>query len=104
MTDDAKTECRTPSEDKSGSTRIPSWKYDLISAAISEAVIAAGPDGLAFSDLTEAVRERLEAVDLDRLGSLGWHVTTVKLEMEVRGDLARLPETLQRLIVPGMGS
>lgn len=98
-TDDPKTECRTPAEGRDGVTRIPSWKYECLRGAIIEVVDEAGSDGLAFSNLTEAVRPRLSADQLDRLGSLGWHVTTVKLNMEVEGDIARLPGSPQRLVV-----
>lgn len=83
MTD--RTVCRTPNAD--GTTSIPSWKYEAVRAAILDAV---GDDGLAFKDLKAAVGERLDTDELDRLGSLGWHVTTVKLDMEVAGDIARV--------------
>lgn len=96
--------CRTPTKNKSGQTAIPRWKFDAVRDAVLAAVVAAGPDGLAFSALPAAVGERLSDDERARLGSLGWHVTTVKLELEVRGELARLPGTPQRLIVPGLGS
>ena len=89
-----KTVCRTPNAE--GTTSIPTRKYEAVRAAILDAV---GEDGLAFSELKSAVGERLSADELDRLGSLGWHVTTVKLEMEVAGDIARVEGvTPQRLV------
>ena len=84
-----KVACRTPAEGRDGVTRIPRWKYDAVSRAIRDAVSDAGPMGLPFAKLPNAVRDRLSEDTLDRLGSLGWHVTTVKLEMEVAGELAR---------------
>ena len=88
------TVCRTPNAE--GTTSIPTWKCEAVRAAILDAV---GEDGLAFSELKSAVGERLSAEELDRLGSLGWHVTTVKLEMEVAGDIARVEGvTPQRLV------
>ncbi len=102
--DDTKVECRTPTEGRSGTTSIPAWKFDAVRTAVLDAVVAAGPEGLAFSELPEAVRGRLAEDVLGRLGSVGWHVTTVKLEMEVRGEIARLPGSPQRLVVPGLGS
>ena len=39
-----------------------------------------------------AVRDALDENSLKRLGSLGWHLTTVRLELEVRGEIARLPK------------
>lgn len=83
-----KVACRTPAEGRDGVTNIPKWKFDAVQAAILKAV---GDDGLPFSELNEAVKRHLDEKDYHRLGSLGWHVTTVKLEMEVRGEIERLP-------------
>ena len=82
--------CRTPAEGRDGVTNIPKWKFDVLHAGISTAIAEAGAEGLRFSDLKDAVRPKIDAGDLERLGSLGWHVTSVKLEMEVRGDVVRL--------------
>jgi hypothetical protein len=95
---DLKIECRTPTKGRDGVTRIAKWKYDCVHAAVLQAVKSAGSDGLAFSDLKECVRGQLSPEQLRDLGSLGWHVTTVKLNMEVEGDIARLPVTPQRLV------
>ena len=43
-----------------------------------------------FSELTERARAKLADNDQAKLGSIGWHVTTVKLELEVRGEIRRL--------------
>ncbi|MEM7506635.1 MAG: hypothetical protein AAF415_07800 [Pseudomonadota bacterium] len=90
-------DCRTPNPDRSGITRIPEWKFDAVRATIL-AVLAEGP--LAFSKLKDAVGGRLSSEDLEKLGSLGWHVTTVKLELEVRGEIVRLEDTPQRIALP----
>lgn len=93
-----KTECRTPNAN--GVTRIPSWKFDVVRRAILEAVGQAGREGVAFSDLSSCVADRLSDEDRANLGSLGWHVTTVKLELEVRGELEKFDNKgKQRLIV-----
>ena len=93
-----KTECRTPNRPRT--TRIPTWKFDLLRDAILAVVSDAGKAGFPFFELPAAVDARLSEDDLARLGSLGWHVTTVKLEMEVRGDVAKLDnKSPQRLIV-----
>ncbi|MEE4384447.1 MAG: hypothetical protein V2J02_20795 [Pseudomonadales bacterium] len=42
-------------------------------------------------DLYDEVRRRLAREELDRLGALRWHFTTVKLELEVAGEIARVP-------------
>ena len=43
-----------------------------------------------FSALPSRVRERLSEEELGKLGSVGWHATTVKLELEVRGEISRV--------------
>ena len=95
-----KVACRTPAEGRSGVTNIPRWKFDAVRAAILEALQRAGPDGLAFSELSGAVGQQLDPAVLARLGSVGWHSTTVKLELEVRGEIVRLPgKGPQRLVL-----
>ncbi|MEM9529554.1 MAG: dihydrofolate reductase [Pseudomonadota bacterium] len=85
---DDKVLCRTPAEGRRP-TRIPSWKFDAMTDAILGAVDAA-PDGrIAFRDLAAAVGKQLPAEQRSKLGSIGWHVTCVKLELEVRGTLTR---------------
>lgn len=97
--------CRTPNVPTGKGTRIPRWKYDVIAAAITETVSAAGDEGLLFRDLTAAVRASLSPEQQEKLGSVSWHTTSVKLEMEVRGDLARVPGTSpQRLRIDPLTS
>lgn len=97
--EDERVLCRTPTPGREGGTRIPRWKFDMVRKAILHAVAGAGPEGLPFSQLPGAVKARLSADGLARLGSLGWHVTTVKLELEVRGEIERVPgATPQRLV------
>lgn len=98
MTDD-RVVCRTPTPGKTGTTRIPRWKYECIRAAILDAAGAGGEQGIAWADLTEAVRGRLTPDELARMGSVGWHTVSVKLDMEVTGELRRLPVRPQRLVV-----
>ena len=79
--------CRTPNPDKPGATNLPKWKFDLLRGAILEEL--AGGD-VPFADLAKRVGARLDANELADLGSLGWHVTSVKLELEVRGEVCRV--------------
>ena len=83
---DERVACRTPSPGRTGQTRIPKWKFDCIRQAIIEELKTADA---AWVDLTERVRGRLSAGQLSSMGSLGWHVVTVKLELEVRNEIAR---------------
>ncbi|WP_259553436.1 DUF6958 family protein [[Roseibacterium] beibuensis] len=93
--------CRTPAEGKEGVTNIPAWKYKAVRRAILHAVEGAGGDGLPFAELTVAVRSRLSGDELARLGALGRHCTTVKLNMEVEGEIARLPGPGPQRLVRG---
>ena len=102
---DAKVPCRTPAEGRDGVTNIPAWKFDAVRAAILGAVGQSGTEGLPFSALKDAVAERLASDTLSALGSLPWHVTTVKLELECRGELRRMPgHSPQRLHIPDQPS
>ncbi len=92
-----RTTCRTPNAD--GVTNIPTWKFEVLRAEILTLVDAAGATGLPFQGLSEAVRDRLNKDVLNRLGSVGWHVTCVKLELEVAGEITRVAgKSPQRLI------
>lgn len=94
-----KTACRTPAEGRDGVTNIPTWKFDVLREAILKAL-----DGgdVTFKDLKDAVRTKLTVQTLEELGSLGWHLTSVKLELEVRGEIERVagasPQLLRRVI------
>jgi hypothetical protein len=81
--------CQTPTPGKKG-TRIPKWKYALIREAILQ-VVPANEQGVAFKDLAGLVEKRLSPEKLERLGSLLWHTTTVKLDLEARGEIERIP-------------
>lgn len=61
-------------------------KYDSIRSAILDTVEAEGQ--IQFKDLPAAVEARLQQ-PFD--GSLSWYVTTVKLDLEARGLLKRIP-------------
>ncbi len=81
--------CRSPAPGRTGVTSIPKWKYRAVRRAILDVLEEAGPVGLPFAKLPNAVRARLRPEAIDRLGSVNWHVTTVKLELEVAGEIAR---------------
>ncbi len=86
MPEDDRVACRTPNPGKPGQTRIPRWKFDAVREAILDE-LAEGP--VLFGNLTERVRDRLDDSVRKRIGSVGWHVATVKLELEVRGEIRR---------------
>lgn len=74
-----------PNPDKQG-VRISRDKYDAVRKAIEEAL---GREGtLTFTELRRAVADALD----DRFeGSVGWYYTTVKLDLEARGVIERVP-------------
>jgi len=98
---DQKIECHTPNPDRQGTTRIAKWKYDLLHSAILAALDGSGDDGLTLAELKDAVRDRIDPDDRNRLGSLGWHLTTVKLNMEVSGEIGRVKNSAPQRVVLG---
>jgi len=96
---DPKVACRTPTPGRSGVTNIPQWRFDLIRGAIIDVIAM---EEVRFAELPDLVRERLTQKERDQLGAIGWNVTTVKLEMEVRGEIIRLEgKRPQRLMLAG---
>lgn len=95
-----KTPCRTPAKGRDGVTNIPTWKFDIIRPVILDLCAKVGSTGVPFSDLSTLVKNELSAETLADLGSIGWHVTTVKLELEVRGEIKIIQGvTPQRLVL-----
>ena len=88
--DGGRIRCRTPNA--SGATSVPAWKFELLRELLLD-VVPADAAGVPFRDLTDAVAARLDEDERGRLGSLKWHLVTVKLELEVRGELERVPGT-----------
>jgi hypothetical protein len=82
-------QCLTPTPGKQG-TRILKWKYDRVRVAILE-VVPKDETGVSFNQLASLLKERMTEADIKRLGSLGWYTTTVKLDLEVRGEIERVP-------------
>jgi hypothetical protein len=85
---DERTACRTPTPGKKP-TRIETWKYDAVRRAILDSLPRDGA-GLPFRELSGEVRKRLDADHLERLGSVNWYTTTVKLDLEVKGEIRRV--------------
>ena len=81
--------CRTPSPGTTA-TRIPRWKYDAVRQAIRAAMSSNG-DTMMFRDLPGEVARALSGEERERLGSVSWYTTVVKLDLEARGELLRVP-------------
>ncbi len=92
--------CQNPDPEKQG-TRILRWKYELVTDAIFSA-LAKRPGGFPFRDLPTYVRSCLTREDAESLGSVSWYTTVVKLDLEARGRIERIPDSkLQLLRVAG---
>ena len=81
--------CHTPTPGKKP-TAIDRWKYDAIRRAVL-AIVPRSPPGIAAKDLPDLVREKLSVNELAELGSVTWYTTSVKLNMEVEGEIERVP-------------
>jgi hypothetical protein len=67
--------------------RISRSKYEMIHLAILDAIESQGT--ATFQGVVSLVEHYLR----DRfVGSIPWYVTTVKLDMEARGEIERLPD------------
>ncbi|HRQ24096.1 MAG TPA: hypothetical protein PLF42_11775, partial [Anaerolineales bacterium] len=66
--------------------RIEKAKYDVLREAILENLRTFGP--MTFTKLGDLLADQLQA-NFD--GSVSWYYTTVKLDMEARGELRRVP-------------
>jgi hypothetical protein len=87
---------RHPDASKQG-TRISRAKYDAVRQAILD-TLAVNDGTYLFRELPDAVGQRLPDFD----GSIGWYTTTVKLDLEARGEIARVPnQSPQQLTLTG---
>lgn len=82
--------CETPTPGMKP-TRIDEWRYDLVRAAIPKVV----PDeeGIEFRRLAGPVHDLIPTDELVRLGPVSFYTTTVKLDLEVKGEIERIPSS-----------
>ena len=92
MGQEDKIACFTPTDGRSGATNIPRWKYECIRRAILNVLNESSDGQIMFKHLADHVQDQLTSNQLAKLGSVKWHVTTVKLNMEVEGELERVPK------------
>lgn len=71
-------------------TRVNEQRYEAMKRALLKAV-PRDKVGIEFRSLPETVRPHLPDGQLPGGGSLMWYVTTVKLDLEARGLLERVP-------------
>jgi len=75
------------------SVRIERRKYDLIRAVILGNLREYGP--MTFTELGDLMEDQLRE-DFD--GSVMWYYTMVKLDLEARGELRRVPKSTLQLM------
>jgi hypothetical protein len=84
---DEKIMARHPDPGKQG-VRISQAKYDMIRDTIVDLLRVKGD--MTFTELANAANRRLEG---KFYGSVTWYVTTVKLDLEARQVIQRVPKT-----------
>jgi len=70
--------------------RIIKARYKIVRAAILEA-IPPGEEGLPFRELAGRVAAQLTPESLAQVRAIGWYTTSVKLDLEGRGEIERVP-------------
>ena len=83
-----KVTCRTLASGKKP-TNIDAWKFGAVRRAILSS-LREQPGGVLFNELPGQVALQLSEQELAHLGSVSWYTTTVKLELEVRGEIRRV--------------
>ena len=70
--------------------RIDKAKYEMVREALLK-IIPQNEEGVPFTTLADRVAESLTREQLSKLGSIGWYTTGVKLDLEARGEIERVP-------------
>lgn len=84
---------RTLHPDKKQGVNISREKYDVIHKAITATLRQ--NEEMPFMKLARAVEKEMHG-KFD--GSVTWYVTTVKLDMEARGEVRRVPNSRPQLV------
>ena len=88
-----KDEIRTLHPEKKQGVNISKEKYDIIRNAIL--CVLQTQKEITFMNLSRAVEKEVNG-KFD--GSVIWYVTTVKLDMEARGEIKRVPSSRPQLV------
>ena len=54
-------------------------------------IVTESTDGVEFRNLPGLIESRLSVEQRENLGSVSWYTVSVKLDMEVKGDIERVP-------------
>ncbi len=68
-------------------------KYDLLRCTILE--VLDGTNQLSFRALRDEIKQR---IGKDFKGSVSWYYTTVKLDLEARGEIERIPGSKPQIL------
>ena len=84
---------KTLNPEKKQGVNISKEKYDIIRKSIMS-VLRANKE-MTFMKLSRAVEKEMRG---DFEGSVMWYVTTVKLDLEARGEIKRVPNSRPQLV------
>ena len=84
---------RTLHPEKKHGVNISKEKYEIIRKAILSTLRA--HKEITFKNLSRAVEKEVNG---NFEGSVTWYVTTVKLDMEARGEIKRVPKSRPQLV------
>ena len=84
---------RTLHPEKKQGVSISREKYEIIRTAILSTLRA--QKEITFMNLSRAVEKQVNG---NFGGSVTWYVTTVKLDMEARGEIKRVPKSRPQLV------
>ena len=84
---------RTLHPEKKQGVSISREKYEIIRTAILSTLRA--QKEITFMNLSRAVEKQVNG---NFEGSVTWYVTTVKLDMEARGEIKRVPKSRPQLV------
>jgi hypothetical protein len=70
--------------------RISKHKYAMVRKAIFE-ILPFDNEGFPIKELAKSVAAFLSKEHLEELGSVGWHTTSIKLDLEACGLIERIP-------------
>jgi hypothetical protein len=81
------------------SHKIDKWKYEAVRRAILNN-LKVREEGVLLSELAGMVEQNLSPYERQNLGNVSWYTMTVKLDLEVKGEIRRVDKsTPQRLIL-----
>ena len=93
--------CHSPAMGKDTAKKspvdIPAWKFH----ACRHAILAVLDEGetIGWDALSRSADARLTPEERGDMGAVGWHMMTVKLEMQVRGEIHRSKKNNVQVIV-----